>query len=138
VLALSRAPSAEELAQEDSRCAVIAEIIACAAGSAAGQLAWSYLTRKSAPVKEPEDTRIAFNGAWRKLSVKTKDRPFAQDLDVYGYRCPACAHDVGREQWTPKFCECPEHPKPHFHFACSVCGLKAMMKPAALPDGVAP
>jgi hypothetical protein len=92
--------------------------------------------RLRAPPPGPTDDRIEFNGSWRTTPLKNGD-----PSQIYAYRCPACSIDMLRESFRPKLCECAEHPKAHFHFACKTCGFTALMKTATdalRGGGVAP
>jgi hypothetical protein len=99
------------------------------AGSRYG-FCWSRVGRKK---KEEDDGRLPYNASWKKSELKSSV------LDTYAYRCPKCHTDrinssadasLKFEQYNPKYCECAEHEKAHFHFECVACGFKCLTKTA--------
>lgn len=83
---------------------------------------------KKAPDPEPDDGSIEFNGREWMISTGTTDkRGNSIGKPQFGYKCPACTNIAIPTAYKPKWCECEEYPKGHYHFVCD-CGFKAVMR----------
>lgn len=95
---------------------MILELIIAGGAALIGGKVGHFFGKRKKKVVRPNDGSIAYN--WRQYSTTGGK--------VWGFACPKCPRiQSGNQQ---KFCECAEYFEGHFHFGCSACGFKAIMR----------